>query len=90
MDPTGSHAAPASIDKRSKLSAPNFVRDDLGLHGIRSQADGKKYDSRSSYYKSLKDQGAYIVDHKEPKAYKPKVMKGSGLDIKRALQKLGH
>lgn len=84
-----SHATPPSTNKRSKLAAPNFVRDDLGFNGIQSQADGKRYDSRSGYYKSLKEQGAHIVEHKEPKPFKPKVIKGSGHDIKRAIQQLG-
>lgn len=74
--------------KRSHLSTPNIVFDNLGFHGIKSQADGKQYDSRSRYYRSLKEQGAHIVEHKAPKGFKPHVMKGSGSDIKRSIQEL--
>ena len=84
-----SHAPAPSNDKRSHLSSPNFVRDELGgLHGLQSMSDGKQYDSKSKYYRSLKDQGAHIVEHKDPKGFIPHKSKGSAPDIKKALQQL--
>ena len=32
-----------------------------GIHGMKSMADGKQYDSKSRYYRSLKDHGCVIV-----------------------------
>ena len=53
-----------------------------------SMSDGKRYDSKSKYYRSLKEKGEYIVEHKEPKAFKPHTMNGSGSDIKKSIEQL--
>ena len=48
-------------------SMPYVQKDDLGLHGIRSQIDGKHYDSKAAYYKSVKASGHIIVGNEEQK-----------------------
>jgi len=35
------------------------------IHGLQSMADGKKYDSKSAYYKSLKAHGCEIVGNEK-------------------------
>lgn len=40
----------------------NVVSDDLGIKGVLNPADGKTYDSKSAYYKALKESGCHIVD----------------------------
>lgn len=46
--------------------------DSLGTHGIMSQADGKMYDSKSSYYRSIKDRGLEIIGNEPVKRATPK------------------
>lgn len=41
--------------------------DSLGVQGMKSQADGKMYDSKSSYRKSLKQSGYIEVGNEKPK-----------------------
>lgn len=52
---------------RSDLPAPAIVSDRMtgGINGMLSMADGKHYDSKSAYYKSLKERGCEIVDGEE-------------------------
>lgn len=49
------------FDERPK--GPNLIKDDLpgGVMGMRSMADGKMYDSKSRYYRSVRAVGAEIV-----------------------------
>lgn len=42
-------------DKRD--AGVHVISDSMGVHGIQSQADGKYYDSKSQYRKSLKAHG---------------------------------
>ena len=48
---------------RSDLPAPAFILDGLpgGIHGMRSMADGKLYDSKAAYYASLREGGYEIT-----------------------------
>jgi hypothetical protein len=46
--------------------APYVVSDSLGVQGVVSQADGKLYDSKSSYYSSLKAQGMVVMGNDAP------------------------
>jgi hypothetical protein len=79
------HAAPEKA--RSDLPTPYFTSDNLGAHLI-NHADGKRYDSRSAFYKAVKSAGCEVVGNETPKPFKPHVSKGSGADIKRALEQL--
>lgn len=38
-----------------------------GVRGIKSMADGKQYDSKSEYYKSLKEKGYEVVGNDAPR-----------------------
>ena len=52
---------------RSKLSAPAIIRD--CLEPMFSHADGKTYDSKSAYYRALKETGTRIVETGEKPEY---------------------
>ena len=70
-----SHFAP-------KGSGPYVVPD--GMDAIKSMADGRTYDSRSAYYKSLKSRGYEIAESKEPS--RPNVPMDSPInELKRAM-----
>lgn len=62
------HKSPDFIAPRIYLNS-----DDLGINGIVNQADGKKYDSKSEYYKSIKSKGLVIDDTPIAKPSKPKL-----------------
>lgn len=55
---------PRPLGVRSDLPAPNFILD--GAEPFKSMADGKIYDSKSTYYESLKREGCRIVEPGEP------------------------
>lgn len=46
----------------------NVISDDLGLQGIYNHADGKRYDSKSSYHRTLKERGFAIREDSPGKA----------------------
>jgi hypothetical protein len=48
------------------LACPMIIQD--GMEPMNSMADGQVYDSKSSYYRSLKDQGCEIVEGTLPAA----------------------
>lgn len=48
------------------LACPMIVRD--GMDPMQSMADGQTYDSKSDYYRSLKEQGCEIVEGDKPAA----------------------
>ena len=54
-------------DARSDLAAPSIIRD--GLDGMLSHADGKQYDSKSAYYRTLKETGHRILETGERPEY---------------------
>lgn len=68
------------------------ISDDLGVHGIKSMADGKQYDSKSAYYKSLKSQGYEVVagdsKFKNPTAHRRAVDEGInwGKELKKTME----
>lgn len=45
----------------ANLSKFNVISDDLGIKGVINPVDGKPYDSKSSYYRTVKDAGCQIV-----------------------------
>lgn len=63
--------AGASRDKRSNLSAPHLINDNLDY--VQSQADGKYYSSKSEYRKSLKQAGMIELGNEkiERKSFDP-------------------
>lgn len=64
-----------------------FVISDT-MDPIRSQADGRMYDSKSAYERSVKAHGAEIVGN-ERLGHRPPPMPSMREDIKRAIQQLG-
>jgi hypothetical protein len=48
------------------IGGVHVISDDLGIKGVRNPNDGKFYDSKSQYYKSLKAQGCFITGNEEP------------------------
>lgn len=65
------------------------ISDNLGLHGIKSMADGKMYDSKSRYYQSVRAHGCEIVGN-ETQTQKPQQedKRAVGETIKRAIEEL--
>lgn len=68
--------------------APNIRPD--GMDAIRSQADGRMYDSKSGYYQSVRAAGCEIVgDDRKSFDRKPEFQPTiSGPDIKQAIEQL--
>lgn len=57
---------PRERDTVKTIFAPYVISDSLGVQGIISQADGKSYDSKSNYYRSLKEQGMVVMGNDAP------------------------
>lgn len=45
----------------TNLSKFNVISDDLGIKGVSNPVDGKLYDSKSAYYKTVRSAGCQIV-----------------------------
>ena len=56
--------------------------------GIKSMADGRTYDSKSRYYKSLKEKGLVIVDEKPKEKSRTIESDLTGRDIKNAIERI--
>lgn len=78
----------ATRGPRSDLAAPMLIRD--GMEPIVSMADGREYDSKRAYHKSVRAAGCEIVgDDKAPFDKKPEfVPQGVGESIKQAYEQL--
>ncbi len=68
------------LEQEQSLASPPAVREDR-MDGIQSMVDGKIYESKSAYYKHLKEGGHHIVDYKQE--HKPKTEK---IDWRSAIQ----
>lgn len=80
---------PPSIPvQRSGLPCPNIRPD--GMSEIRSMHDGRPYDSRSGYYKSLERDGYAIVEESKESFEARPEFKSEGVeeDISRAIDQL--
>lgn len=79
---------PANQVRRSAPSrGPSVISDHLD--GLWNPADGRHYDSRSAYFRTMKAHGCEIDDRRyDPKVpqYEPE---GIGQDIKRAMEAHG-
>lgn len=69
------HEAKLKIHKSPDFIAPKIYlnSDDLGTKGVFNPADGKKYDSKSEYYKTVKAKGLVINDSATAQLLKPKL-----------------
>jgi hypothetical protein len=73
-----------------KTGTFNIIKDDLGVQGILNHADGKMYDSKSAYYKSLKESGHII--HEAGMNSGPRKQRGDydvSKELKEAAQRVG-
>lgn len=67
-------------------TVPQIISDDLGFRGVFNPVDGKTYDSRAAYHRTLKENGCEVMDTAptfKPKEYVPKGIKE---DIAQAIQ----
>lgn len=66
----------AQLSKKEVTSfkAPRIYicSDDLGTQGLLNHADGKMYDSKSAYYRAIKDKGLVIDERPIAEPSKPK------------------
>lgn len=60
------------------------------MDAIMNHADGQMYDSRSAYYRAVKDAGCVIVEGDAPSPREPSPMSDNELaqDIKTAIEKV--
>jgi hypothetical protein len=73
---------------RSELPAP-FIRAD-GMSPLINHADGRLYDSKSAYYRAVKDAGCEIIGNEklpERKVFEPDA-KDIARDVKTAIQQV--
>ncbi|WP_395443581.1 hypothetical protein [Caulobacter sp. UC70_42] len=76
---------PVEESKRSALAAPMIISDNMAP--VRSMADGKVYDSKSSYERGVRDKGCRIVGNDRLESSTTQVPR-VGHDIKRAIEQL--
>lgn len=50
----------------NKLPSIYVISDDLGINGVSNPVNGKRYDSKSQYYKDVKASGMEIVGNDAP------------------------
>lgn len=79
---------------RSELPSPRIISDTLpgDINGMRSMHDMKLYDSKSAYYRSLREGGCEIVgnDRREPRRERSdrEIENDIAVDVKDALDQL--
>lgn len=79
----------------SGLGAPQIISDYINGAGghVKNMADGKIYDSKSSYYKAVKAAGCVVMGTDAPKEAKPTEYKINERELKQdiaqAIQQLG-
>lgn len=78
----------AGENKRSALPMPYVVSDHLA--DVVNPVDNKPYDSKSAYYRTVKDAGCEIMgsDSATTKRPEPQEVGGVEQDIKRAIEEL--
>jgi hypothetical protein len=75
--------------KWSSLSAPMVIRD--ALDGVVNPCDGKAYDSKQAYYRTVRDHGCVIVGDEAEKmaSSKPSPLSNvTGEEVYEAMQKV--
>lgn len=79
------------LGAEKRKSGVYVISDDLGLHGLKNQVDGKMYDSKSNLRKSYKAHGVEEVGN-DPIPDKPREQRGDydcRADIARAMEQIG-
>jgi len=83
------------VDRESVkiMRGPQIISDDLGIQGVFNPANGKTYDSKSQYYRAVKEAGCEVLGTDAPREAKPIEAKICENDLKRdiaqAIQQLG-
>jgi hypothetical protein len=72
-------SAKAKDNKRSGFSAPMIISD--GMESTLNHADGKRYTSKSEYYRAVKQAGCEVVGN-EPSFKRPKAKEYDAGDVK--------
>lgn len=54
--------SPIKTESFVKGRAPRVVSDDLGVQGVVNPVNGKRYDSKSAYYRAVKESGSHIIE----------------------------
>lgn len=57
----------AKAANQGQLTAPMIMSDSLGLHGVQSQVDGQRYDSKSTLRRHYRQSGMVEVGNDVPK-----------------------
>lgn len=69
--------------------APMVISDYVPTGAIKSMADGKMYDSKSKYYKSVKEAGMVVLGNDAPRESKKKIDSDlTHRDVKNAIERL--
>jgi hypothetical protein len=80
------------ISNKNKHFVPSYsgriqvISDYIGSGAVKSMVDGKMYDSKSKYYRSLKENGCFINESPVAKT-QPQISEISGKDIKNAIER---
>lgn len=76
------------VEREEVKISPTFqvISDDLGVQGILNHADGKKYDSKSQYYKAVKAAGCVVLGNDAPTTCKEPEYKICEKDLKRDIK----
>lgn len=82
------------VPSKSANQKVYVISDDLGKDGILNHADGKMYDSKSQYYKAVKEAGCEVLGNDAPREsnapqYKNHTEKDIQRDIAQSIQQLG-
>jgi len=70
------------------VRVPGVISDYVPDGAIKSMVDGQMYDSKSRYYKSLKENGMHIVGNEKQKPKAEFQSDITGRDIKNAIERL--
>ena len=86
----------AAVRKENESFVPtyfgpiNIISDNLGTQGVFNPADGKRYDSKSQYYQSLKDAGCVVMEAGMDKPRKQRGNYDCAKELKQAAQQIGY
>lgn len=86
VDRKTGHLIPASQYRREASAAPMVISDHLS--DVRNPVDGKVYDSKSRYYRTVREAGCEIVGNEPIRPRAPFVPQGIGADIKKSIEQL--
>lgn len=68
---------------RSHLPSPMVISD--SLDGVWNPMDGRHYDSKSAYYRSVRQRGGEIIGNESPRVASPPPLPSAEADVAEAL-----